>query len=182
MPRSQNWISWGFCPVSVVGDCWKNALKYKTEDFLRPSCTISKAFFLISILGLLLVTTTGMSQTPTEQNIPQIFCVIPFNLFPFIKGRHSEVCSSLLLRHSSSSEICKIILEMNSIGNRTTKAFPPVAHCPSRNLQSLVHFKCFTQSMDLIRGVAYQQVAFHANTTQPYRKPLLILLQTNIFS
>lgn len=68
----------------------------------------------------------GMSQTPMEQEIPKIFCVIPLNLFPVIKGRHSEVCSSLPLRHSSSSEICKIILEMNSYGNRTMKAFP---HC-----------------------------------------------------
>lgn len=90
----------------VVGDCWNNALKYDTEDFLGTNCTISKEFFLISILSLLVVTMTGMSQTPMEQNIPEIFCVIPFNLFPVIKGRDSEV--SYFLRHSSISEISEI--------------------------------------------------------------------------
>lgn len=75
-----------------------------------------------------------MSQTPTEQNIPQIFNVIPSNLFPFIKGRDtfSQVSRSFFFPHACSLQ----------------------SSAPSLIDKALVHLKYATRSMDFIRHIA----------------------------
>lgn len=93
-----------------------------------------------------------------EQNIPQIFSVIPSNLFPFIKGRdalkewalaHLSQSSSFHFRYSNSSflNICEVNLEMNTTGNKVSRSFffflsrmlSAEVCAPSLIYQALVH-------------------------------------------